>query len=202
MISDVYDQVVRAFRAYECPAEVFLGKQYLAQHTKTLRVVMWQDQDAFAPPLPSLPAARQATQLQPINPRPVATRKCGVHAQLWATAPEQTDPADQYRANLAYLDALVNQFVVVLQQLTSGIYVVSGGQAPEGQDGADIAGLGYDMLFTIDVPVFDTPWPAQQLSKCSETWLERPATAEISVTGPSDGDVVPDPFIVPTPGGP
>lgn len=187
MISDVYDSMVEAFRRYGCPAAVYLGSQYQAQNTETLRVVLHQTIDQFAPPLPSLtPIATQQYMYGAINPRPVATRRCGVEAELWATAPLQRDPQDQYRADLAYLDALVNQFVVVLQQLTSGIFVVEGGQAGPGNGAAGSAGLGYVIKALIDVPVIDAAWPREQLDKCTETWAHRPARADITISGKVD----------------
>ncbi len=202
MISDVYDSMVEAFRIYGCPAQVLLGEQYAWQHTGMLTVILWQTDDRYAPQIPSVPQGPM-TNMGAINPRPVATRKCGAVARLWATAPEQRDPVDQYRANLAYLDALINQTIVVLQQLTSGIYVAQGGRSPEGNAGSVIAGLGYDLAFSVDVPIIDTAWPAQALSDCTRTWIHRPARAIVSI----DGKVDPNPpyyqtgtqFEVPTP---
>lgn len=205
MISDLYDSMVKAFAIYRCPAPIFLGRQFLDQHTGTMRVVMWQDQDTFAPPLPSLNATQQAGLRHAINPRSTATRKCGVVMNLWANAPRQSDPTNQYRADLAYLDALVNQCLVVLQQLASGIYVAKAGLAADGNQNADVAGLGYDLHLSVDVPVIDTVWPAQQLSECSRTWAQAPATAEIEIAKRVSDPLNPPtyapepPFTVPTP---
>lgn len=203
MISDVYDSVVDAFRRYGCPAVVYLGSQYQPQNTETLRVVLHQTIDQFASPLPSLnPIATQQYMYGAINPRPVATRRCGVEAELWATAPTQRDPQDQYRADLAYLDALVNQFVVALQQIASGLFVIEGGQAGPGNGAAGAAGLGYVVKAMIDIPVIDAPWPKEQLDRCTETWVHRPAVAEITISGkvdPEPPNFQPQPpFRVPT----
>ncbi len=204
MISDLYDSVVEVFRRYGCPAAVYLGSQYQSQHTETLRVVIVQETDSYAPPLPSLsPLATQQYMYGVINPRPVGTRKCGFFVELWATAPQQRDPQDQYRADLAYLDALINQFAVALQQTASGIHVLEGGQAGPGNGAAGSAGLGYVLRVSVDVPIIDAKWPAQQLSACTETWVHRPATADITIAGnvdPESPHYQPQPpFRVPTP---
>lgn len=204
MISDLYDSMVRAFRAYGCPAPIYLGKQFADQHTGPFRVVLWQDADTFGQANPSLPAAAQAATKQAINPRAVATRRCGVVANLWATAPVQRSAQDQYRADLAYLDALVNQVCVALQQLASGVFIMSAGMAAAGNDNADVAGLGYELRFSVDVPIIDAAWPAQQLSECTKTWIEAPATAEITIekrVPPLDPPTYQGepPFTVPTP---
>jgi hypothetical protein len=204
MISDLYDALVKVFRAYRCPATVFLGEQYAAQHTDTMRVVIFQGSsspaDQFRPPQPSLsPVVLTTLQHQFINPRPVGTRVCGFTAELWATAPPQSNPVNQFRANQAYLDALVNQLVVALQQISSGLYDIPGGLASAGNADADVAGLGYRMQCLCAMPVIDVPWPAQQLSACSKTWREAAATADVSVEGPKEGQIVPPVFRVPTP---
>jgi len=150
--------------------------------------------DQFTPELASTFTPSQL--LQYINPRPVATRKCGLSAELWATAPKQRNADDQFRANQAYLDALVNQYMCVMQQIVSGLFVVQSGLAAAGNADATVAGLGYRLQMLIDVPVIDAQWPAAQLDKCTETWAHRPGTAEVSVTGPGD-NVAPPPFTVP-----
>lgn len=206
MISDLYDAVCHAFRAYGCPAEVYLGEQWRAQHTGTMRVVMWQGKDSppdqFGPQTASSILPTQALQF--INPRPVATRRAGFSVELWATAPPQRDPADQFRANQAWLDALVNHFCVVLQQKASGIFEVVGGVAAAGNGDAVAAGLGYEMQCYCDVPIIDAPWPAQQLSECSKTWHYGQGTAEITVQAQTHSDPVeyttsPPTFVAPTP---
>lgn len=209
MISDLYDCTVECFRRYGCPAEVFLGEQYRAQHTSPLRVIMYMGTtsppDQFAPANPSVALLPTQTQMMlarglPINPRPVATRHAGFSVELWATAPNQRNAADQYRANLAYLDALVNMFGVALQQLASGIFTIQSGLAAAGNADAAVSGLGYTMQCVCDVPVIDVPWPAQQLAECSKTWAHHAATATVSVTKEGDPPVVsPPPFTVPTP---
>lgn len=184
MISDLYDSIVELFKVYGCPAPIYLGEQFKDQHTETLCVVLWQTDDKFTPQLASvLPPITRALYL---NPRPIATRKCGLNARLWATAPPQKDPQDQYRADLAYLDALVNQFAIALQQLASGISDIEGGMAADGNAAAVRSGLGYDLVCRVDVPVIDAPWPAQQLDECSKTWEHRPATALITISGKVD----------------
>lgn len=202
MISDLYDAICQAFKRYGCPAPIYLGEQWRSQHTIPLRVVMWQGKDSPADQFtPQLAASLTPTQrIQFINPRPVATRRCGFSVELWATAPNTKDTRDQYRANLAYLDALVNQFCAALQQLTSGIFEVESGRAAAGNADADVSGLGYTLQCLCDVPIIDVPWPAQQLDKCSETWAYGQASAEISVTTATEPPVVsPPPFPVPTP---
>lgn len=190
MISDVYDSIVAAFKAYHCPAVVFLGAQYRDQHTSPMRVVMWPaGTDAFKPQNGSVLTDPQLRLWKPINPRSTATRGYAFLAELWATAPVQRRPGDQYRADLAYLDALVNQFAVVLQQLTSGIFTIQGGEAAESNAAAGVSGLGYTMAVQVDVPIIDARWPAQQLDACTKTWAEAPARAIISI----DGKVDPEP---------
>ncbi len=183
MISDLYDALTKAFKRYGCPAPIFLGEQFRAQHTVPLRVVLWQGKDSpadqYVPQNVSVPNPTQ--RLQYINPRPVATRRCGFSAELWATAPTEKDPQDQYRANLAFLDALVNQFVVALQQLASGIYEVQSGRAAAGNADASVSGLGYTLQCVCDVPVIDAAWPAEGLNECSKTWAYGRATAEVDV---------------------
>jgi hypothetical protein len=183
VISDVYDSLVHLFKAYGCPAPIYLGEHWKDQHLPPLSVVIWQTNDVFAPQGASVTPLQRGMY---INPRPVATRRCGLNAQLWATAPEQRDPCDQYRADLAWLDALVNQFVVGLQAIASGIHVVSGGVHAPGNAGSVRSGLGYDMTSMVDIPIVDAPWPAQQLDKCTTTWMYRPATAEITIAGNVD----------------
>lgn len=207
MISDLYDGIVHVFRQYRCPAVVYLGEQYRAQHTGGLRVVLWQGSqspaDQFLPKNESLATwPTQQLQLkaaQFINPRPVATRRCGFSAELWATAPKQRVAADQWRANMAYLDALVNQFAVALQHLASGVFMVQSGLAAQGNADADVMGLGYTLQVSTDVPVIDVPWPAQQLGKCSETWAYGPAVADVSVVDTQTEETHPPVFRVPTP---
>ncbi len=205
MISDLYDSIVEAFERYGCPAKVYLGEQYRSQHTETLRVIMWQGSSSPADSFGGHSAASLSPtqRIQFVNPRPVATRKCGFSVELWATAPEQRFPADQFRANQAYLDALVNQFVAVLQQIASGVYTVQGGLAAAGNADADVAGLGYTLQCSCDVPIIDVAWPSQQLSECSKTWQYSGATAEVTIAGKVDPETPfyqnQPPFTVPTP---
>lgn len=201
MISDLYDSLVHAFRAYKCPAPIYLGEQFRAQNTGPMRVVIWQGKDSPADQFtPQIAASLSPTQtLQYINPRPVATRKCGFSVELWATAPTQKNAQDQYRADLAWLDALVNQFVVSLQQIASGIYQVNGGKAAAGNADASVLGLGYTMLCVCDIPIIDAAWPAQQLSECSKSWEYGAATADISIENQAEPPTVSPRFTVPTP---
>ncbi len=182
MISDVYDSVVEVFKTYGCPAPVYLGEQFADQHLAPLCVVMWQTADQYAGQLASVPVGPDTpTGRLYINPRPLKTRRCGVTARLWAQAPQQRSPQDQYRADLAFLDALINQFCIALNYITAGINEIKGGMAAKGNAAASVAGLGYDLMTAIDIPIVDAKWPAQQLDKCTSTWLHHTATAEISV---------------------
>lgn len=204
MISDVYDAVVEGFRRYGCPAAVYLGGQFFEQHTPPLRVVLKQTDDLFGPPLPSMgdTPTQQMMYGNAMNPRSVGTRRCGLDVEMWATAPRQRDPQDQYRADLAYLDALVNQFAVVLQQIASGVHVLQSGVAATGNVSANAAGLGYMLKALVDIPIIDAPWPAQQLSRCSETWAHRSGSFVITVEGKVGGEPPyqpQPPFTVPTP---
>ncbi len=184
MISDMYDSVVELFKHYGCPAPVYLGEQYATQHTETMCVVMWQTSDQFAEAVPSAPSPTQ-TGLY-INPRPLKTRRCGLKVRMWAKAPKQRNAQDQYRADLAWLDALVNQFCIALNYITAGINELQGGVAAAGNASAAVAGLGYDLTCLVDVPIIDAKWPAQALDKCTETWQHMPATAEITISGKVD----------------
>lgn len=203
MISDIYDALVQGFERYNCPARVYLGGQFHEQHTQPLRVVLKQTDDVFEKGTPSFTPTQQMLYGQAINPRPVGTRRCGLDVEFWAKAPQQRDPQDQYRADLAYLDALVNQFAVVMQQIAAGIHVFQGGAAAAGNVSANSAGLGYLLKALVDIPLIDAPWPAQQLSACTTTWAYRPADFIITV----EGKVSPEPpyyqpqpsFRVPTP---
>lgn len=181
MFSDVYDQIVQAFSTYGCPAQLFLGSQFIDQHTSTMRIVFVQAEDEYGPAVISAPQGTNGWSRQGLNPRPIGTRACGVRAELWATAPTQSDPATQYRADLAYLDALVNMLVVALQQVAAGITITSSGAAAENNGDAGRAGLGYSLTFSVQVPVIDVPWPKQQLSECSRTWAQGPGTTTVSV---------------------
>ena len=183
MISDVYDSVVELFNTYKCPAPVFLGKQYADQYIAPLSVVMWQTRDQFAEQIASYTPTQRGLY---VNPRPLATRRCGFTARLWATAPVQRNTQDQYRADLAWLDALVNQFVIALRYIGAGISAADAGMAAAGNAAADVSGLGYDLECHLDIPIVDAPWPAQGLDKCTETWKHSPATAEITVSGKVD----------------
>ena len=205
MISDLFDSVVHVFARYKCPAVLYLGQQFTPQHTETLRVVMYQGEkspaDEFAPQ--SAASLLPSQTIQYINPRPVATRRAGFSVELWATAPKQRQAQHQFRADLAYLDALLNQFIVALQQTASGVFVAKSGVAAPGNQDANVAGLGYTLQCSCDVPVIDAPWPAQQLSECSKTWAYGPARAEITIAGKVDTEAPfyqpQPPFIVPTP---
>ncbi len=182
MISDVYDSVVEVFCKYGCPAKVYLGEQYADQHIETLSVVMWQTSDQYAGQIASVDVGPNTpTGHLYINPRPLKTRRCGVTARLWAQAKTQSNAQDQYRADLAYLDALINQFCIALNYITAGINEIKGGMAAKGNASTVVAGLGYDLMTAIDIPIVDAKWPAQQLDKCTETWLHHTATAEVSV---------------------
>ncbi len=182
MISDVYDSVVQVFKAYDCPAVVYLGEQLADQHIAPLSVTMWQTSDQFIGQNASVPVGPDTpTGRLYINPRPLKTRRCGVTARLWAQATKQRSPQDQYRADLAYLDALVNQFCIALNYITAGINEIQGGMAAKGNAATVVAGLGYDLMTTIDIPIVDAKWPALALDKCTETWLHHTATAEISI---------------------
>jgi len=207
VISDLFDSLCHAFKAYGCPAAMFLGEQWRAQHGPPLRVVIWQGNqsppDVFSPQ--NVASIQPSQRLQYINPRPVATRVAGFSAELWATSPPQKDPRDQYRADLAYLDALVNQLGAALQQISSGIFTMQGGLAAAGNADASVSGLGYTAQCTCAIPIIEAPWPAQQLSRCSETWAYGSATAEVGVvlqTGynpPEFAPSSPPVFRVPTP---
>lgn len=185
MISDVYDSVVELFQRYGCPAPVYLGKQFADQNTEPLCVVMWQTDDKYGGQIASVTPTQTGLY---INPRPLKTRSCGLSVRLWASAPEQKNAQDQYRADLAFLDALINQFAIALNYIASGINEMSGGMAAAGNAASVISGLGYDLTCTVDIPIIDAPWPAQALDKCTETWVHRPGTAEITVSGKVDPD--------------
>ncbi len=198
MFADVFDALVPAFKAYGCPAELYLGPQFVDQHTGTLRIVFIQTDDTFVGAVPSqLPATQRG-----VNPRAIATRMCGVTAELWATAPDQRDASKQYRANLAYLDALLNTLLACLQQLATGISVTTGGVAAPNNSDSGISGLGYTLAFAIAIPVTDTPWPTA-LVCAPNTWTEAPATAEITPSGRLDNSTDPpsyqDAFTFPVP---
>jgi hypothetical protein len=202
MISDLYDALVVVFKQYECPAAVYLGEQYRAQNTETLRVVMWPSGDKFTPQNGSVLSEPARRFWRPINPRSTATRKAGFEVELWATAPVQRNPVHQYRADLAYLDALVNQFAIAMQQIASGLFELAIGDSAPSNAAAGVAGLGYTLQCSVDVPVIDAKWPAQQLDACTKTWAEASGSATITV----DGKVDPEPphyqtgqtFTVPT----
>lgn len=200
MISDVYDSTVELFKRYGCPAQVFLGPQWLDQYIPPLSVVLYQTRDQFGEQVASYTPTQRGLY---VNPRPLATRACGFTARLWATAPTQRNSEDQYRADLAWLDALVNQFVIALRYIGAGISSAEGGMAAKGNAAADVSGLGYELECRLDIPIIDAPWPAQGLDNCSQTWRHARATAEITVSGKVD----PEPpfyqpgivFPVPTP---
>jgi hypothetical protein len=202
MISDVYDSVVQVFCTYGCPAPVYLGQQYADQHLAPLSVVMWQTDDQFSGQNASVPVGPDTpTGRLYLNPRPLKTRRCGVTARLWAQAKPQRSAQDQYRADLAYLDALINQYCIALNYITAGINEIKGGMAAKGNAAAGVAGLGYDLFTSIDIPIVDAKWPAEALDKCTETWVHQTATAVISVAAeigdpPFAPNVV---FPVPTP---
>jgi hypothetical protein len=202
VISDVYDALVEVFRAYGCPACVFLGGQFQPQHTAPMRVVLTQTGDKFSEVVASLPTATQQALYTPINPRPIKTRRCGLDVEFWANAPKQRNPQDQYRADLAYLDALINQFIIAMQRCFSGIYELESGGAPAGNADITVAGLGYTLKCLVDIPVIDAPWPEQQLSACSETWAHRPGSFIVTVEGKVDPEPPyyqpQPPFTVPT----
>lgn len=183
MISDVYDSVIEAFKQYGCPAPVYLGEQYADQHLAPLCVVMWQTDDLFTEQIASVTMPMQSMY---INPRPIKTRRCGLRARLWATAKPQRNAEDQYRADLATLDALLNQFIVALQHTVPGIYELRGGHAAKGNAATVTSGLGYDLDCLIDIPIIDAPWPAQALDKCATTWKYGRGTAEITISGKVD----------------
>ncbi len=201
MISDLYDSLVKAFRAYKCPAPIYLGEHFRSQHTVPLRVVLWQGKDSPADAFSgAVVAGLTPTQaIQYINPRPVATRECGFSAELWATAPTQRNVENQYRANLAYLDALINQLVTALQQISSGVYRIQGGRAAAGNADATVSGLGYTLACVCDIPIIDARWPEKQLSECSKSWAYGPASADISIENQNDPPTVSPRFTVPTP---
>lgn len=202
MLSDVFDKLCANFAAYGCPAQLFLGGQFSEQHTAPLRIVFVQGEDAFNPPNASVLGGNPALTRQAINPRPIATRTCGVKAELWATAPQQRDPGAQYRADLAYLDALINTTIAALQQTVAGLTVLGGGASSENNVDAGRAGLGYVLNLSVDVPIIDAPWPAQQLSVCSTTWTNAPATADVTVSAQLGDPPTYQPgpaFAVPTP---
>ncbi len=184
MISDLYDALVIAFRKYHCPAKLFLGAQYKGQHTGDMAVILYQDDDTFGPPNPA--SVPEEMRKQFLNPRPVATRVSGFVAELWASAPIQTDATLQYRADLAYLDALINQFGCALNQLAIGTSALSGGAAARGNADSAIRGLGYALKGTFNIPIIECAWPAQQLDRCTRTWAEAAAKAAVTVSGKVD----------------
>lgn len=190
---DLFSAMKSAYCAYGCDVPIFIGKQFLQQHTVTTRVVLYQDQDLFANPSVSVPVATQGYNAQGINPRPIKTRRCGIVANIWATAPEQGELERQYRADLALLDVLINQTILVLQQTVSGIYELASGGAADGNDQAMRAGLGYNLVFFVDTPIIDMPWSVA-IDACRKTWAQGPATAQVTVSGAVDNSTTPPTF--------
>ena len=202
MLSDVYDALVCAFKAYGCDVPLYLGKQFIDQHTEPLRVVIWQDADTFAPQQASVLQGQTGYNAQGFNPRPVATRTCGAVASLWASSPPQKDPSLQFRSDLALLDALINQVVIALQATVPGLFIVSAGLAADNNDQGARSGLGYELRFTVAVPVIDVPW-APVITHCAQTWREMAATAEVTPAGRVDTSTTPpsyqNPYTFPVP---
>lgn len=190
---DLFGAMKSAYCAYGCDVPIYIGKQFLQQHTEPTRVVLYQDQDLYTSPSVSVPVATRGYTPHGINPRPIKTRRCGVVANIWASAPEQDDLERQYRADLALLDVLINQTILVLQQTVSGIYELASGGAADGNDQAMRSGLGYNLVFLVDTPIIDMPW-AVAIDACRKTWAESPATAEVTVAGAVDNSTTPPTF--------
>lgn len=193
---DLFTAMKSAYCAYGCPVPIYIGPQWLQIHTETTRVILYQAQDVYEKASVSVPVGTPGYTRHGINPRPIATRKCGAIANIWASAPEQDDPDPvtkaerQYKADLALLDILINQTCVVLQQVAGGIHVLAGGMAEDGNAAASRSGLGYVMNFSVDTPIIDMPWSVA-IDACRKTWTEAPATAEITIEGAVDNSTTP-----------
>lgn len=161
MIDDVIDKVAADFAAESVPADVLLGKEFLAENVEPWprgRVVFIPTDDSFTPAkYVQLAAAGDEGQ----NPRPIMTRVCGCDVHIWAAATILTgvNARHQLRADFAALNALINQTVLSIWRACQG----PNNRITSGTNNNRVQhvhrGLVYVLQFTVEVPITDGPWP-------------------------------------------
>ncbi len=147
---DVADAIAADFAANSVTANVYFGPEFRAQDDAAGRVVIVPNKDSYD----------RLQHMGGSNPRPILTRKAGALAQIWAAAPANTAPLLKPAADWRALDALINQFLLslnnVLPQLGAANLI---GEGTMNTKTPHVAyGKQYDLQFWILHPIIDTPW--------------------------------------------
>lgn len=158
------------FREYGCPAKVYFGKEYLAEHASPLRVVWVPTSDTFDPPIqnqgagwPPVPSSNGA------NPRPIWIRWAGAELHIWGAAVEQEKETRQREKDQSVMDALLNQTIVALQKLVPGYYKLQGGSQTPAPT-AVRRGFVYVLKLQVAIPVVDIDFPCDAVDTTVFTW--------------------------------
>jgi hypothetical protein len=158
------------FRDYGCPAKVYFGKEFLAEHASPPRVVWVPTSDTYELPIQNQAAGSPpAPSATGTNPRPIWIRWAGAELHIWGAAKEQEKETRQREKDQSVMDALVNQTIVALQKLVPGYYRLQGGmQTPSPT--AVRKGFVYILRVQIAVPIVDIDFPCDAIDTTVFTW--------------------------------
>ncbi len=176
MLEDLADFVREDFVESGCPAHVLFGKEHIAEHADTMRVVFFGSEkaDRFEMPLQTWAAGAMPQGFpewrQGANPRAFRRRQVWGEAHIWAGAPISNDPSTQRRQDQQALDMLVNQTALSLYRGAMGNITFQSGKQLQ-QVIHVRRGLVYILEFTLEVPMIDVPWyyPGY-IDESSRTW--------------------------------
>ena len=182
MLIDVYDFVVRDFRASGCGAKVWFGAEFLAQHDDANRVVFVPTTDSrFEAPVPSVHPQGSVANGQ--FARSILTRICGCEIHIWGGSGRIDLGEGQLRADYSALNALINQTVLSLYRAAGlgGVGRFLGGSHKPGPI-TERRGFVYVLNYQLAIPIVDIDYPCGPIDECVKTWLtESGVAANITV---------------------
>lgn len=205
MLIDVYDFVVRDFRASGCNAKVWFGAEHIAEHADANRVVFVPTSDAqYEAPIPSVHPQSKVANGQ--YARSMLTRVCGAEIHIWGAAGRSDLGEGQLRADYSVLNALINQTVMSLYRAAGFGKVgrfLGGRHQPSPLNVR--RGFTYILNYQLAVPIVDIDFPCGPIDECVKTWLtEDGVSADITVNAitpvPTGAVMSSYEFIVPTSG--
>jgi hypothetical protein len=157
------------------------GEQYLADHFGGYRAVWVPTNDQFGEKLPSGPPTR--THLLALNPATLKTRYAAATVTLQARPPELEQSTSQVAQDYAAMETFIDAFIASLAETVSvGGYQLAGGAYVNDKARHVRRGIDYQLAVIVALPVLDIQWPiAATTTECAETYIEVPATAEVTV---------------------
>lgn len=171
-----------SFRDHGCPAKVWFGSEYLAQHDSPLRVVWVPTSDVYEAPIATQGRGCPPESMEHgANPRPIWLRWAGAELHIWGGAKEQNDERRQREKDQSVMDSLLNQVIVALQKTVTGYFRLQGGKQMPAPHNVR-KGFVYVLNIQVAIPIVDIDFPCDAIDTSAFTWLtESGVTGDITV---------------------